>query len=117
MDHVVEVAGPATLKQSVESVKIDGIISVVGFVGGDGGGAAEVPNLLDAWLRNFIVRGIWTGSRQHMEALCRALEANLDKLRPVVDSRVFKLDQLKEALEYLKLGKHQGKVCIEIDEE
>jgi NADPH:quinone reductase-like Zn-dependent oxidoreductase len=115
VDHVVEVAGPATLKQSVESVRIDGTIAVVGFVGGTEGGQQEVPSLLDAWLRNFTARGIWTGSRQHMEEMCRAIKANPDKLRPVVDPRVFKLHQLKEAFEYLKQGKHQGKVCIEID--
>jgi NADPH:quinone reductase-like Zn-dependent oxidoreductase len=115
VDHVVEVAGPATLKQSVESVRIDGTITVVGFVGGTEGGQQEVPTLLDAWLRNFTARGIWTGSRQHMEEMCRAIKANPDKLRPVVDSRIFKLHQLKEAFEYLKQGKHQGKVCIEID--
>ena len=115
VDHVVEVGGPATLKQSVESVKIDGMIAVVGFVGGDAGGEELIPSLLDAWMRNFTVRGIWVGSRQHMEELCRAIEANPDRLRPVVDSRVFKLHELKEAFEYLKQGKHQGKVCIEID--
>lgn len=114
VDHVIEVAGPATMKQSVESVRIDGTITVVGFVGGTEGGH-EVPSLLDTWLRNFTARGIWTGNRQHMEAMCRAIEANPDKLRPVVDSRVFKLHQIKEAFEYLKQGKHQGKVCIEID--
>ncbi|KAE9380804.1 putative alcohol dehydrogenase [Stipitochalara longipes BDJ] len=115
VDHVVEVAGTATLKQSVESVKIDGTIAMVGFVGGDGGGQEQIPSLLETWLRNFTARGVWTGSRQHMEEMCRAIEANPDKLRPVVDSRVFKLHELKEAFEYLKQGKHQGKVCIEID--
>ncbi len=115
VDHVIEVAGPATLKQSVESVRIDGMIAIVGFVGGAAGGSGEVPSLLDAWLRNFTARGIWTGSRQHMEEMCQAIEANLDKLCPVVDFRVFKLHQLKEAFEYLKEGRHQGKVCIEID--
>lgn len=113
VDYVLEVVGPATLKQSVDSVKIDGTIVVMGFVGGPEG--KEIPTLLDAWIKNFTARGIWTGSRQHMEDMCRAIEANLDKLRPVIDSQVFKLDQLKEAFEYLKQGKHQGKVCVEID--
>jgi NADPH:quinone reductase-like Zn-dependent oxidoreductase len=115
VDHIVEVAGSATLKQSVASVRIDGTIAVVGFVGGAGEGQEDVPSLLDAWLRNFTARGIWTGNRQHMQDMCRAIEANPDKLRPVIDSRVFKLHQLKEAYDYLKQGKHQGKVCIEID--
>lgn len=115
VDHVVEVAGGATLKQSVESVRIDGTIAVVGFVGGTESGGQEVPSLLDAWLRNFTARGVWTGSRQHMEEMCRAIEGNSDNLRPIVDPRVFQLHELKEAFEYLKQGKHQGKVCIEIN--
>lgn len=105
----------ATLKQSVESVRIDGTIVVVGFVGGSESGGQEVPSLLDAWLRNFTAHGVWMGSRQHMEEMCRTIEANPDNLRLVVDSRMFKLHELKEAFEYLKQGKHQGKVCIEID--
>lgn len=36
--------------------------------------------------------------------------------RPHVDSNVFKLEQLKEAYEYLASGKHQEKVGIEIDQ-
>ncbi|KAK5954795.1 hypothetical protein OHC33_004521 [Knufia fluminis] len=114
VDIVVDVAGPSTLKQSVESVKIDGTVVTMGFVGG-GSEGHEVPTILDAWIKNFTARGIWTGSRQHMEELCRAIGANLEKLRPVIDSKVFKLDQLKQALEYLQQGKHQGKVVIEID--
>lgn len=113
VDVVVDVAGPSTLRQSVESVRIDGTIVTMGHVGGPQGD--NVPTLLEAWTRNFTARGIWTGSRQHMEELCRAIEANPEKLRPVIDSKIFKLDQLKEAFEYLRLGQHQGKIVIEVD--
>ena len=84
----------------------------MGFVGGVQG--QDIPNILDAWIKNYTVRGIWTGSRQHMEEMCRAMAANLERLRPVIDSRVFKLDQLKEAFKYFQEGKHQGKVVIEM---
>lgn len=112
VDHVVEVAGPTTLQQSMDSVKLDGVITVMGFIGGPKG--TDLPNLLDCWINLFTARGIWVGNRQHMEEMCRAIEANLDKLRPVIDPRVFALDQLREAYEYLDQGRHQGKVCIEI---
>jgi NADPH:quinone reductase-like Zn-dependent oxidoreductase len=111
VDLVVEVAGPSTMQQSVESVKLDGIISVVGFVGGEGEG---LPTLLDTWMRLFTARGLWVGSRAQMEEMCRAIEANLDRLRPVVD-RVFPLEQIREAYKYMLSGNHQGKVGIEID--
>ncbi|KAL7620414.1 hypothetical protein AAE478_009409 [Parahypoxylon ruwenzoriense] len=112
VDLVVEVAGSATMKQSVASLRLDGTISVVGSVGGSSGG--EMPGLLDTWIGFFTARGVWVGNRLQMEDMCRAIAANPDKLRPVVDPRVFGLDQLKEAYEYLSLGKHQGNVCIEI---
>jgi NADPH:quinone reductase-like Zn-dependent oxidoreductase len=111
VDYVVEVVGPTSLKQSVDSVKLDGIILVVGFVGGE---AKEVPSLLDCWTNLVTARGIWVGSRLQMEDMCQAIEANPDKLRPIVDPKIFTLDQVREAYEYLSSGKHQGKVCIDI---
>ncbi|PTB34828.1 uncharacterized protein TrAFT101_008144 [Trichoderma asperellum] len=111
---VVEVAGALTMKQSVASLKLDGIISIVGFVGGEGNGA-DVPNLLDPWLKHYTARGISVGSRQQMEDMCLAIEANLEKLRPIIDSQVFKLDQLKEAYKYLQAGENLGKVCIDTE--
>lgn len=111
VDLVVEVAGAATMQQSVASLRLDGTMSVVGFVGGDASGT-EVPNLLDAWLKNYTVRGIHTGNRLQMEAMCRAIDAKPDLLRPVVDARQFKLEQAREAYEYLQAGKNLGKVCL-----
>ncbi|KAE8443644.1 hypothetical protein EG329_001502 [Mollisiaceae sp. DMI_Dod_QoI] len=112
VDLVVEVGGPATMKQSVASLKLDGVISVVGAVAG--GEVSEIPSILDCWTNLFTARGLWVGSRMQMEEMCQAIEANPDKLRPIFDSRVFHLDQTKEAFEYLDSGKNQGKVCISI---
>jgi NADPH:quinone reductase-like Zn-dependent oxidoreductase len=111
VDLVVEVAGEATMKQSVASLKLDGTMSVVGFAGGQVDGA-QVPNLLDPWLKHYTVRGISVGNRQQMEAMCRAIEANVGRLNPIIDSTVFELDQVKEAYEYLRAGRNLGKVCI-----
>jgi NADPH:quinone reductase-like Zn-dependent oxidoreductase len=49
-----------------------------------------------------------------MEDMCLAIEANPEKLRPVVDDRVFELEHLKEAYEYQWSGQHFGKVCVTI---
>lgn len=112
VDVVVDVVGPNSLKQSVASVKMDGIISVLGFVGGTESKLPQ-PSILDTWMNLFTARGMWVGSRLQLEELSRAVEGNLDKLRPVVD-KMFGLEELKDALKYLEAGGHQGKVCIEI---
>jgi len=112
VDHVIEVAGPTSMAQSLKSVKIEGVISIIGFVGGTKD--PNQPGFLENLLRLCTTRGLLVGSRNQMEEMCRAIEANLDKLRPVIDSKVFKLEELKEAYDYQWSGKHQGKVCIEI---
>lgn len=113
VDLVVEVAGAATMQQSVASLKPDGTISVVGFVGGEAK-ETEIPSLLDAWIKHYTVRGISVGSLTQMEDMCRAIEANIDKLRPILDRQVFTLEAVREAYEYLYARKNLGKVCIAI---
>lgn len=113
VDLVIEVGGSSTLAQSVASLKLEGAMSVLGAVGGISNDR-EQPKLLDTWLNLFIARGLWGGNRLHMEDMCAAIEANVEKLRPVIDSRVFTLDELEEAYDYIRSGKHSGKVCIQI---
>ncbi|CAM1505184.1 Fc.00g108210.m01.CDS01 [Cosmosporella sp. VM-42] len=112
VDHVVEVAGPTSMKQSLDSIKIDGVITIIGFVGGS---TKDQPGFLENLTRLCTTRGILVGSRAQMEDMCRAVEANPERLRPVVDPKVFTLDEVKEAYEYQWSGKHQGKVCIEVN--
>ena len=113
MDLVVDVAGPTSLRESADSLKLDGMICVIGMAGGEGGNR-EMPKLLDTWINLYTARGIWVGSRLQMDEMCRAIDAN-PGLRPVVDSNIFKLHQFKEAYEYLSSGRNLGKVSIEID--
>ncbi|KAF7543656.1 hypothetical protein G7Z17_g10564 [Cylindrodendrum hubeiense] len=112
VDHVIEVAGPASMRQSLDSVKIDGVITIIGFVGGQ---AMEEPGFLENLSHLCTTRGILVGNRGQMEDMCRAVEANPETLRPVIDPKVFTFNQVKEAYEYQWSGKHQGKVCIEVN--
>jgi hypothetical protein len=77
------------------------------------------------------IRGILVGSRLQFEdmnsridsdfcllnmeayALIEAIEAN--DIHPVVDKKVFNLEQAKEAYQYQWDQKHFGKLCIKID--
>jgi len=66
VQHVIEVGGPGTMAQSLKAIKIDGVISLIGFVAA---GGKEQPTFLDA-LSNFCtVRGLLVGSREQFEAM------------------------------------------------
>ncbi|OTA92388.1 hypothetical protein M434DRAFT_31905 [Hypoxylon sp. CO27-5] len=108
VDYVIEVAGPNTMKQSVASVKLDGVIVILGSVGSDGS-AKDMPGLMNCWMNLFTARGIWVGSRLQMEDMCRAIEANIDRSRPVIDPQTFTLEQAKEAWE--SLYRNSLKLC------
>ncbi|PHH63071.1 hypothetical protein CDD81_6316 [Ophiocordyceps australis] len=110
-DHVIEVAGPSSMAQSLTAVKLNGVITIIGFVGGH---VKDQPGFLDCLTKQCIVRGILVGSRVQMEDMCRAIQANPEALRPVVDSKTFSLDQVKEAYSYQFSGKHFGKVVIDM---
>lgn len=97
----------------MKSLRLDGIVAVVGAIAGFEGNA-KVPTILDSWVNLFTSRGVWVGNRLQMEDMCRAIEGNVERLKPVLDSKVFKLGELKEAYEYLESGRYLGKVCVEI---
>ncbi|KAI5803359.1 putative zinc-containing alcohol dehydrogenase [Peziza echinospora] len=112
-DHIIEVGGPNTLAQSLKCVKLEGIISMVGFVAGD----KDKRNLgfMEILDNVCTIRGLLVGSRAQMKDMVRAMEAN--GIKPVVDKRVFKFEETKEAYQYMWDQKHFGKVVIRIDPE
>jgi len=110
VNHILEVGGPATMAQSLKAIKMDGVISIIGFLGG---GAKEQPSFLDALMNVCVVRGILVGSRIQFEDMNRAIEAN--KIKPVVDDKVFTLEEAKDAYQYMWDQKHFGKLTIKIE--
>ncbi|KAH7116037.1 hypothetical protein B0J11DRAFT_115728 [Dendryphion nanum] len=109
VQHVVEVGGPTTMAQSLKAIMIDGVISIIGFIGGF---SKEQPTFLDTLNNICTVRGLLVGSRLQFEDMNRSIEAN--DIHPVVDEKVFGLEQLKEAYEYLWDQKHFGKLTVKI---
>jgi NADPH:quinone reductase-like Zn-dependent oxidoreductase len=73
--HVIEVGGAATISQSIKAIKIDGIISIIGFVGGSG----PEPSFLECLGNLCTVRGLLVGSRVQFEAM-----VSFASLRPVL---------------------------------
>ncbi|KAH7068905.1 alcohol dehydrogenase [Paraphoma chrysanthemicola] len=109
--HVVEVGGPTTMAQSLKAVAIDGVISIIGFIGGF---EKNQPTFLDCLNNLCTVRGILVGSRLQLEDMIKAIEAN--DIHPVVDEKVFGLSELKEAYQYMWDQKHFGKLTIKVAE-
>lgn len=112
-DFVIEVGGASTLKQSVAATKMEGILAVVGIVGGaqTEEDVREVPSLLQAWLSCITVRGIAVGSRAQLEDLIAFVDSS--GLKPVVEDRLFGLSEVKEAYEFLSDQRNFGKIVVD----
>ncbi|KAH6994659.1 hypothetical protein EDB82DRAFT_537515 [Fusarium venenatum] len=110
VDHVIEVGGATTVTESLKAVAIGGLVTIIGWIGGHGETGPSFPQILSSMA---IVRGIVVGSREQFEAMIRAIEAF--NIKPVLDQRVFKLEDLKEAYQYMSDQKHFGKVAISIE--
>lgn len=109
VDHIIEVGGAETLEQSCAAIKFEGVISIVGFLGG----AQPKTTVLEALYKVCTFRGVYVGPRSMLEDMCRAVEAN--DIHPVLDPKVFSLDQAKEAYQYMWDRGHFGKVALKIE--
>lgn len=108
VDHIIDVGGGDTVAQSLNAIKFEGIISVVGFLSGWDAKA----NVMECLSHLCTARGVYGGSKAQMMDMVAAVEAA--NIKPVVDERVFELEKTKEALEYLLSQGHVGKVVIKI---
>ena len=104
VDHVVEVGGAGTLPKSVNAVRTEGTVHVIGVLAG--GSGLDPTRVLMKGLR---LQGILVGSREMFEEMNHAITAN--GLRPVID-KTFAFEEAREALKYLGSGSHFGKVVI-----
>ena len=110
-DVVVDIGGAETLGRSLNAVKLDGHVSVVGIRAGPAPDVAlPVAQVL---IRNITLRGITVGSRAQLEAMCRAVELN--GVRPVVD-RAYPLDAVDEAVALMESQAHRGKIVVDVAE-
>ncbi|KAK5102588.1 hypothetical protein LTR70_000446 [Exophiala xenobiotica] len=109
VDHVVEIGGPNTMEQSMKAIKPEGVITVIGFVGG--AGAEKQPSTLDTLTHMCTVRGVLVGSKAQFQDMNRAIDAG--NIHPVVD-KTFDFEQAQEAYQYQWDQKHVGKVVIQL---
>ncbi|KAJ9148450.1 Zinc-type alcohol dehydrogenase-like protein [Pleurostoma richardsiae] len=109
VDHVIDVGGESTLEQSLAAIKIEGIISLIGFLGG----FSPKQSLLECLSRGCIARGVRVGSKATMEEMVVAIEAN--DLHPAIDDRVFGFEEVKEAYAHMWSQKQFGKIVIKVE--
>jgi NADPH:quinone reductase-like Zn-dependent oxidoreductase len=107
VDCVVEVGGSGTLQKSLEAVGFGGKVTLIGVLTGPPGGAGLHPLMF----KGASTIGIFVGSRAMFEAMLKAMTVNA--IKPVID-RTFDFDHARDAYQYLKDGKHFGKVVITI---
>ncbi|KAH8658096.1 putative quinone oxidoreductase [Xylariales sp. PMI_506] len=109
-DYVIEVGGPGTLEQSSKAAAIDSQVAIVGRISVQAGnrdtGGWNPHGALHS------ARRIAVGNRLQFEEMNRAIEVN--KIRPVIDERIFSFEEAREAFQYLWDQKHFGKVVIRI---
>lgn len=107
VDHVVEVGGAGTFRESIAASTYGGHVAVIGVLSG----AVKDLSVVEIFARNLKISGITVGSRLHVEQMVRAIE--VAKLRPVIDRR-FPLPQLGDALALMRGASHFGKIVIDI---
>ena len=106
-DHIVEVGGANTMKQSVRGVRVGGHISLIGVLSGHIDDFMVTPVLM----QNIRIQGVIVGNRDMFENMNRAIEAN--DIHPVVDE-VFDFEDVHEAIDFQAGGEHFGNIAIEV---
>jgi NADPH:quinone reductase-like Zn-dependent oxidoreductase len=107
-DHIVEVGGPNTLRQSMIAARTGGHIALIGAVAGF---ETDAMPFAIAQSKRLRLQGVTVGSRRDQLDMIRAIEAN--GIKPVIDSS-FPLAELAAAFRHLNGGGHFGKICIDI---
>ncbi|RFU25763.1 hypothetical protein B7463_g10576, partial [Scytalidium lignicola] len=110
VDQIIEVGGPGTLRQSLNAIKVEGVISLIGFMVDDVKGNA--PKLLETLYHACIVRGVLVASKEQFQEMNAFIDAN--NIKPVMDPKIFEFTELKSAYQYMWDQKHFGKVTIKI---
>lgn len=126
-DIIVDIGGAATGAQCLKAVRAgNGQVCLVGHRTGCAGDG--LPSIWDVRQAAAKVRSIFVGSRQQFENMNKATDAW--KIKPVVDKRVFKFEEMKDAYNYLvrfkmthnsswsnviqSESKHVGKVVVDV---
>ena len=106
VDHVVEVGGAGTLKQSIAAIGFNGEIALIGVLTREGD-----TNPHGLMMKGASIRGIFVGSKGMAQRLNAFIDAH--DIKPQVD-RVFSMEEALDAYRYQSSGSLFGKVVIRL---
>jgi NADPH:quinone reductase-like Zn-dependent oxidoreductase len=108
VEHVIEVGGPHTLRQSLIAARTGGHVAIIGAVGG-----FDIDTMPFAIVqaKRLRLQAVTVGSRRDQIDMIRAIEAH--DIHPVI-AEVFPLAKMTAAFERMGEGRHIGKICLEI---
>jgi NADPH:quinone reductase-like Zn-dependent oxidoreductase len=106
VDNVIELGGAGTLERSLQAVRVSGTVSLIGVLTGQ---PEQNPSPMPVLFNRIRLQGIYVGSRDMFQAMNRAIEVN--RIEPVID-RTFGFGEVRAAYEYLRSGKHFGKLVV-----
>ena len=107
VDHVLDVGGGSTFRNSIEAATIGGHIASIGILGNGRKGEITFPKL---FFKHLKITGLAVGSKIMQEQMIDAIEVN--QIKPIID-KSFAFDQLAEAFKYQASGAHFGKIVLE----
>ena len=106
-DLIVELAGAQSLDQSLRAVRSSGTLALIGVLSG----AMAELNLGRVVTQNVRLQGVTLGSREAFEDMVRAIERH--RLRPPIDDKVYRFEEVADAIRAIPAGRHFGKICVE----
>ncbi|KAF7592065.1 pre-tRNA nuclear export protein [Aspergillus hancockii] len=110
VDLIVDVGGLSTVCQLLEDIRPEGDISLTGLLGGSP--TPDTPSLMDGLTYMCTSRGLLLGTRAQYHATNQFIKDN--NIKPVLDERVFGLEEVKDAYEYIEQQKHFSKVVVKV---
>jgi len=112
VDKIIEVGGPETLGKSLQAIKADGAVYVIGHVTSTAQDDWTERMILQLIFKSSTLQGLFVGSRRDLETLADRFITAKD-IHPVVDT-VFEFKDAVEAYKHLQGQGHFGKVVIKI---
>ncbi len=107
VDIILELGGKDTFSQSIRSLKVSGLIALIGVLGG---GIAELPIGL-AISKSARIQSVTCGSSTDLMSFIHFLQKS--GIKPVI-SKTYEFSDMMQGIKYMEKGHHIGKIVITV---